>query len=324
MSKTFKAVLAVSAAALVVAGSAMAQAKDNNVNNNQSNWAKTRAVMNAGLQSVTEDVSLTAAAIGNSFSASLGGASNVNTVQSNTASAVTSDLNIQVSDALGSMTATAAAIGNSASVKIDESQGVDPAKRGSNISNNQWFQNEVVSTLNLSGGNITGNDGLGINATAAAIGNSASVDVKGDANFNNLQRFWGDSRSNLNVNMRDVTGDSTFTSAAIANSASLNVTDGRQVTVNNNQFTNYDPTAVTNLKLNDVVGDVSSTTAAISNTLSVTTLPASARLDVNTTQMNGAETNAFSNIELGDVTGSVTATAAAIGNSVSINNLPVE
>ena len=100
MSKTFKAVLAVSAAALAVAGSAMAQAKDNNVNNTQSNWAKTRAVMNAGLQSVTEDVSLTAAAIGNSFSASLGGASNVNTTQSNT-TAVTSDLNIQVSDALG-------------------------------------------------------------------------------------------------------------------------------------------------------------------------------------------------------------------------------
>ena len=322
MSKTFKAVLAVSAAALAVAGSAMAQAKDNNVNNTQSNWAKTRAVMNAGLQSVTEDVSLTAAAIGNSFSASLGGASKVNTTQSNT-TAVTSDLNIRVADALGSMTATAAAIGNSASVTIDEAQGVDPAKLGSNINNNQSFRSNVVSTLNLSGGNITGNDGLGINATSAAIANSASVDVNGDVNFYNLQRFWGDARSNLNVNMHNVTGDSTFTSAAIANSASVNVTDGRQVSVNNTQFANYDPTAVTNLKLNDVVGDVSSTTAAISNTLSVTTLPASARLDVNTTQMNGAETNAFANIELGDVTGSVTATAAAIGNSVSINNLPV-
>ena len=93
--------------------------------------------------------------------------------------------------------------------------------------------------------------------------------------------------------------------------------------INNRQFANYDPTAVTNLKLNDITGDVSSTTAAISNTLSVTTLPAAARLNVNTTQMNGAETNAFSNIELGDVTGSVSATAAAIGNSVSISNLPV-
>ena len=323
MSKTFKTVLAVSAAALVCAGSAIAQAKDNNVNNTQSNWAKTRAVMNAGLQAVTEDVSLTAAAIGNSFSATLGGASNVNTVQTNTASSVTSDLNIQVSDALGSMTATAAAIGNSASIEIDEAQGVDPTKRGSNVNNTQSSYNEIVATLNLSGGNITGNEGLGINATSAAIANSASVDVNGDLTFNNLQRFWGDARSNLNVNMHDVTGDSTFTSAAIANSASVNVTDGQQVTINNRQFTNYDPTAITNLKLNDVTGDVSSTTAAISNTLSVTTLPASARLTVNTTQMNGAETHAVSNIELGDVTGSVTATAAAIGNSVSISNLPV-
>jgi hypothetical protein len=310
--------------ACAVAPGAFAQTKDNTVNNNQGNWAQTRAQLNANIKSVTEDVTMTAAAIGNSMSASLGGASLVNNTQTNTAP-VTAGLNVNAQDAFGSLTATAAAIGNSASVVIDETAGVNPLNRGSQINNNQWFNNVegVRANLNLTGGNISpGNPDLGISATAAAIANSLSVDVKGDAHVNNLQRFWGDARSNLNVNMNDVTGASNLTSAAIANSASVNVTNGAKVQVNNTQFAAYDPTATSTIKLNDITGDITSTTAAISNTLSVSTLPSQAMLTVNSNQQNGAGVFANADLNLGDVVGDVSATAAAIANSVSITNLP--
>ena len=232
-------------------------------------------------------------------------------------------LNVNAQNAFGSLTATAAAIGNSASVVIDETKGMNPAARGSVVNNNQLLATNVNADLTLTGGNISpGNPKLGIAATAAAIGNSSSVDVAGNLEANNLQRFFGDARSNLNVNMRDVTGDSTLTSAAIANSASYNVTDSRKVTINNTQYANYDPSATSNITLRNINGDLASTTAAISNSLSVSTLPASAMLSVNTNQQNGAGTYATSTINLGEVTGSVTGTAAAIGNSVSITNLP--
>ena len=311
--------------ALVVAPGAIAQPKDNAVNNTQGNWAETRARLNADIRSVSQDVAMTAAAIGNSFSAELGGTSTLNTTQTTTAP-VASALSVNAQNAFGSLTATSAAIGNSASVVINEAAGVNKNKvTGSVVNNNQVYSNwaGVTADLNLTGGNISsGNPKLGIAATAAAIGNSASIDVKGDLDSNNLQRFWGDARSNLNVNMKDINGDTNLTSAAIANSASYNVTDAKRVGINNTQFANYDPSATSTIKLGNIKGDITSTTAAISNSLSVTTLPSQATLALNSNQQNGAGTYATSNINLGDVMGSVTATAAAIGNSVSVSNLP--
>ena len=308
--------------AIAIAPGAIAQAKENNVNNTQGNWAETRARLNADIRSVSEDVTMTAAAIGNSFSAELGGTSAVNSNQTNYSNAGAS-LNVNAQNAFGSLTATSAAIGNSASVVIKEPAGVNPTARGSVVNTNQLYRGNVTADLNLTGGNISsGNPNLGIAATAAAIGNSSSVDIQGNLDANNYQRFFGDARSNLNVNMNNIYGDSNLTSAAIANSASFNATDSKRVSINNTQFANYDPTANSNIRLNNITGDITSTTAAISNSLSVTTLPSQATLALNSNQQNGAGTYANSTINLGDVTGSVTATAAAIGNSVSVSNLP--
>ena len=308
--------------AIAIAPGAIAQAKENNVNNTQGNWAETRARLNADIRSVSEDVTMTAAAIGNSFSAELGGTSAVNSNQTNYSNAGAS-LNVNAQNAFGSLTATSAAIGNSASVVIKEPAGVNPTARGSVVNTNQLYAGNVTADLNLTGGNISsGNPNLGIAATAAAIGNSSSVDIQGNLDANNYQRFFGDARSNLNVNMNNIYGDSNLTSAAIANSASFNATDSKRVSINNTQFANYDPTANSNINLNNITGDITSTTAAISNSLSVTTLPSQATLALNSNQQNGAGTYANSTINLGDVTGSVTATAAAIGNSVSVSNLP--
>lgn len=308
--------------AVAVAPGAFAQTKDNSVSNNQGNWAETRAKMNADIKSVSKDVAMTAAAIGNSFSASLGGTSSVSNTQTTTAP-VSAALNVNAQNAFGSLTATAAAIGNSASVVIDEAKGVNTKDRGSVVNNTQLLGTNVTADATLTGGNISAGDPkLGIAATAAAIGNSSSVDVKGDLTSNNLQRFFGDARSNLNVNMNNIVGDSNLTSAAIANSASYNVTDSKRVSINNAQYANFDPSATSTIKLNNITGNVTSTTAAIANSFSVTTLPASATLNVNTNQQNAAGTYATSTINLGDVTGAVSGTAAAIGNSVSIDNLP--
>ena len=308
--------------AIAMAPGAIAQTKENNVNNTQGNWAETRARLNSDISSVSKDVTMTAAAIGNSFSAELGGTSAVNSNQTNYSNAGAS-LNVNAQNAFGSLTATSAAIGNSASVLIKEPAGVNPTARGSVVNTNQLYRGNVTADLNLTGGNISsGNPNLGIAATAAAIGNSASVDIEGNLDANNYQRFLGDARSNLNVNMNNIYGDSTLTSAAIANSASFNATGSNRVSINNTQFANYDPTANSDIRLNDITGNITSTTAAISNSLSVTTLPSQATLALNSNQQNGAGTYANSTINLGDVTGSVTATAAAIGNSVSVSNLP--
>lgn len=327
MKKTFTALLLASAATFALAGGAAAQARDNAINNNQRNWAQARAQLNAQIASVTEDVSLTAAAIGNSFSTSLGGPSIVGTVQNNTAP-VTAALTVDVEDALGSLTATAAAVGNSASVEIDATAGINPAGNGSIVNNNQWFNNTegAVANLAITGGNISsGNPDLGVEATATAIANSLSVDVTGGSLVSdNLQRFWGDARSNLSVDLNDVTGASNLTSAAIANSAAYNVQDATSVNINNRQWAYYDPTAVSSINLNDVTGDIASTTAAISNTLSVTTLPAQSTLTVTSDQQNGASNFATATLDIGTVIGDITATAAAIGNSVSITNLPID
>jgi len=327
MTKKFIALLLASAATFALAGGAAAQARDNTVSNNQRSWAQTRAQLNATIESVTEDVSLTSAALGNSFTASLGGPSVVGTTQNNTAP-VTAGLTVTVEEALGSLTATAAAIGNSASVEIDATAGILPASNGSIVNNNQWFNNTegAIANLAITGGNISsGNPELGVDATAAAIANSLSVDVTGGTLVSdNLQRFWGDARSNLTASMNDITGDSDLTSAAIANSAVYNVQDSTAVNINNRQWAYYDPTAVSTINLNDINGDITSTTAAISNTLAVTTLPAQSTLTLASDQQNGASNFATANLDIGDVTGNVIATAAAIGNSVSVQNLPID
>lgn len=292
-----------------------------NVNNKQQTWAQTRAELNAGLQSVSKDVTLTTAAINNSFSADLGGAANVNNFQDSWQNA-SSKLNLNAKDTLGSISATAAAIGNSASISVDSTI---PGAGGKSTVNSSQFTHAGVfeSALNMTGANVTAPEvgGAAITATSASIANSLNVTGKGDLNSSNLQMFVGDARSALNVNMQNITGDSTLTSAAIGNSASYDVKDAASVNVNNLQMAGYDPRAHANVTLGKINGDVTTTAAAMSNSFSLSTLPSTALLNVNTNQQNRAYNEAIVNMSLGDVKGSVTATAAAIGNSATISNI---
>ncbi|MFN8874204.1 MAG: hypothetical protein ACK5WW_07100, partial [Brevundimonas sp.] len=65
-----------------------------------------------------------------------------------------------------------------------------------------------------------------VNATAAAIGNSLTIDGGTAGNISNYQFFRGDAQSLLNSTVTDVVGDVTLTSAAIANSASITTENG--------------------------------------------------------------------------------------------------
>ena len=315
--KNQMSILLAGVAACAIAAPALAQ-QENQVRNEQRTWAEARAELNGHVRNVTEGVSMTAAAIGNSFSAELGGSANVTSYQWGNRD-VSASMYLDASDTLGSIEATTAAIGNSASISIDAFEGDGGS---SMVNNTQIVSGAFHSNMTFDGSDISGVNDVAISATSASIANSLNVNARGDVNATNFQRFWGDSRSVLNAGFEDVAGSVEFTSAALGNSASYDIEEAENVRINNTQFTNYDPQAFSNIEVGRLEGDFTSTTAAISNSLSVSTLPATASLAVNNRQMNRAYTGATANIHLGDVVGSASVTAAAIGNSASISNLP--
>jgi hypothetical protein len=138
--------------------------------------------------------------------------------------------------------------------------------------------------------NVTGD----VSATAAAIGNSLSVDVVGDTVIGNTQQNWGYVGSSLNATVAHA-NDVSLTSAAIANSASIKVMDSDSLVLSNLQ-----------------------TQAAISNSLSVETDASLIR--IGTTQRNQGPNIANVNATVTKVSGDVAVTGAAIANSVSIKN----
>lgn len=312
--KTSSAALA---AALLGLGGASAQ--DSTIQSVQASWAEARAQLNAEIDDATGDMSLTAAAINNSFSADLGGAADVASYQYS-ARRSAAELNLDVDEATGDLTATAAAIGNSASVALQEAGGWN-GYGDSRIVTSQVAVGNIRADLNLGVDEVTGD----VSGTAAAIGNSVSVTAEGDrlgpVDAVNRQFYRGDVVSELNAHIDDVSGDVSLTSAAIANSATYEFDDVEHARVSNFQSTNIDPRAYANVGVEDTTGDVSVTAAAISNSLSVSTLPATADVQLSSTQLNGAYNGSEVNVTLDDITGAIDVTSAAIGNSVSVTNL---
>lgn len=331
--------------------------------NSQSNWAQTRAELNAGLIGVTGDVTLTAAAISNSFNADLSG----DTVINNTQHAgyghrvsTTSELNVYPDDALQSLSATSAAITNSASIKVvDESaetwvnnkqyanadtftqlnatlQGVkgDTELTAAALSNSVHIQGEQPVGLNnrqLSYGATTADLNLhqegylhgDLTATAAAIGNSASIEWEyGDvsAGLHNRQHLSGDVYSELELYGHDGIGGSVdATNAAIANTLSVKGTGDYHGY--NHQTFRGDVRASTTIILDDVAEDVSVTTAAIGNSASFEFSDAG-HVSIENWQRANIDPTATAYVELDSVGGDVDVTTAAIANALSVSTLP--
>jgi hypothetical protein len=161
--------------------------------------------------------------------------------------------------------------------------------------------------------NVTGD----VSATAAAIGNSLSVDVVGDSAIGNTQQNWGYVGSSLNATVAHA-NDVSLTSAAIANSASIKVMDSDSLVLNNLQMQAWDPSASLSAHVSNIAGDATLTAAAISNSLSVETDASLIR--IGTTQSNHGPNIANVNATITKVSGDVAVTGAAIANSVSIKN----
>lgn len=290
------------------------------IKNLQRDFSKgSRASIDASVAGVDEKVELTAAAINNSFSADVTGNANISNRQDSWGDAIATT-NLSASDTLGSISGTTAAIGNSASINFDNVDGGMTNLNSVQTPHGGNFRAE----LNVDGHNLDAPDGIenAIETTAAAMANSLSVEGTGNLNATNLQTFRRDVRATSNLDLENISGSVSATTAAIGNSASFTIEGADTVTIGNVQSSTYDPTAITNADLGNIEGDVTLTSAAMANTLSVTTLPSTAVLDVNSVQTNGALTEAQMNVSMGNLIGNASFTAAAIGNSVNISNLP--
>jgi hypothetical protein len=179
------------------------------------------------------------------------------------------------------------------------------------ILNGQLNIGSTISNVQTNVQNVTGE----VTVTSAAIANSLSVDVTGDAMIGNTQQNFGYVGSTLNATVAH-TKDVSLTSAAIANSASIKVMEADTLEVNNLQTQAWDPAAYLTAHVSDIDGGATLTAAGISNSLAVETDAALIR--VGTTQRNQGPNIASVNATVRSISGDVSITGAAIANSVSI------
>ncbi len=124
------------------------------------------------------------------------------------------------------------------------------------------FNGNAVANLNGQISNVVGDVGV----TAAAIGNSLTVDVARGGSVSNVQYANYDPTANLNLSSYNIAGDLSSTAAAIANTATIS---GEVASIGSQQVNAAYTVANTNARINKVVGDVSITSAAIGNSLTI-------------------------------------------------------
>ena len=307
--KTLKTKLAVCASVTaLIATPAFAQ---NFASNNQSNWAETRAELNANLENIQGEVVLTAAAISNSMTAELSGTSVVDNTQfvghGGQRIDTTAVLNVVPKDELDALTATSAAITNSASITVEDSV------VNTWVNNNQYANANTVATLNAHLAGVEGD----VELTAAAISNSLSIEDDFPVGMNNRQLSYSVTETDLNIYADGELGSLTATAAAIGNSASIAWENGAPdaASLTNRQHLNGN--VYSELEIygeHGVHGDVTAVNAAIANSISVEGV---GDYYANNHQTFRGDVAADTIVALDDVAGAVDITTAAIGNSVS-------
>lgn len=272
------------------------------------------------------------------------------------------ELNAEIQNVTGDVSATSAAIGNSFSAELAGS---------SSVRNFQDGWRNASADLNIDAMDIEGS----VSATAAAIGNSASIsidanqgDAGGFAGVNNTQMtHWGRFYSTLNLDAVNVTAPSandlavSATSAAIANSLSVDVNGDLTVggaDENIGSLLTCDPgnagaceTGLGNVDQIAEVGgfdnwsansrqffrgdSVAKLNASVENVTGAVELTSAAlgnsasynvenasNVKIDSWQFAGYDPQAFSNVEVAAVTGDFTSTTAGISNSFSASTLP--
>ena len=182
------------------------------------------------------------------------------------------------------------------------SNAVDYATRQVNSGNQTATLNLVSGAM----GEITG--------TAAAIGNSYSIDSVADAVSSVNQANSGAGYANANVDIQN-SGIATATTAAIGNTASV-TSDVSTIATRSSQSNSGYMTTQMNASINDIT-EATATAASIGNSLSVE-IPGSGSMSAQ--QYNSGTMVAELNGRLSGFADG-TATAAAIGNSASLTSL---
>ncbi len=229
------------------------------------------------------------------------------------------NVNSSVATVTGNVANTAAAIGNTFSVS---GAAGDASSWIGDVNNYQSNTQGVAATLTSQVNTVTG----AVADTAAAIGNSATVNVGNLGTVENVQvQSQYDPSATLTQSVSNVTGSVSGTAAAIGNSLTVSADYSHIVgAVTNGQYAAAPENAVATVAIsgNNVTTSVDETAAAIGNSATVTgnltTVTSEQQNFGNVASTLNYDTaiNDVSGIQ--SVAGNVTATAAAIGNSLSI------
>jgi hypothetical protein len=159
----------------------------------------------------------------------------------------------------------------------------------------------------------------GYTASAVAIANNASVDVKGNAAGSNWQGNWGNVSASLDANIMNATGATELTAVAIGNNFSFNVEEYGGAVVGSKQVNDGDISASLTADFSGNVNDVTTTAVAIANNFSLQTNHGSIVAGVE--QVHNGNVSAWNDTTLRPMRRAVDpATAVAIGNNASISN----
>ncbi len=190
--------------------------------NGQLNLGDVWSGMNVTTTDVSGDVNITSAAIANSFSADLGDHSRVENFQ-RTWGTIASEVNAHVANVDGDVNVTSAAVGNTASVHShgnipcpNDPEDCPELKAELELINRQAVNIDPYALLNLTANGV-GN----VNGTAAAIGNSLSVEMGGpDNSITSWQGSAAETTAIVNATISGASGVN-LTSAAVANTVSI-------------------------------------------------------------------------------------------------------
>lgn len=176
---------------------------------------------------------------------------------------------------------------------------------------------DVTKNINNINGTVT--------ETAAAIGNSLSVNAPATDGVTSVQNQNGYVAATLNTTEYSVQGAISDTAAAIGNSATLTMSTSNG-DINSTQTTNgNDPTAKLTANIHDDLGAVTTTSAAIGNTFSLggtvtdsVTAPVDVKGFITSVQTANSPDSATTDLTLNNIQNSVTSTTAAIGDSATV------
>lgn len=238
---------------------------------------------------------------------------NVQSNQSNWAQ-VRASLNTQISNVNGEVNTTTAGIANSISAELNGEAYVK------NVQNTRGLVSATaLADISNVGGEVT--------ATTAAIGNTATFNIEEsgvNTVINSTQNNVGlvtasMGASNKPLDIENIGGDVTATTAAIGNSLSATI-GGNLDYASNNQTFNGDSMAATIANINNISGDVSVTTAAIGNTATFEVKGSQANIG-NVQTVGRYDPTGITSLNTANVSGSVNTTTAGLANSLNVSTL---